>query len=149
MIPSTVEREILIEAPIEVVWQIVTEPDQIRHWFAERAEVDLRAGGAGELRFSSDNSYQLQVEAVEPPHRFAFRWVRRPATVLRADNSMLVEFTLQGEHGHTRLRVVESGFDQVDWSDDEMSAYAEDHRRGWEVALARLRDHAVSKSPTG
>jgi len=29
-------REILIEAPIEVVWRTVTEPDQVSQWFADR-----------------------------------------------------------------------------------------------------------------
>jgi len=51
---------------------------------------------------------------------------------------------LEPEAGGTRLRVVESGFDTIDWSDAEKAKYAEDHSRGWQVLLARLRDHAPS-----
>jgi uncharacterized protein YndB with AHSA1/START domain len=57
---------------------------------------------------------------------------------------MLVEFTLEPEAGGTRLRVVESGFDTINWSDAEKAKYAEGHSRGWHVLLGRLRDYAPS-----
>ena len=145
MIPSAVEKEILIEAPVEVVWHLLTEPDQIRQWFADKAEIELRVGGKGALAFNGHDSYQLQIEAVEPPRRFAFRWVRRPGLILRNDNSLLVEFILEPETGSTRLRVVESGFDAIDWSDEERAKYAEDHANGWQHRLGLLRDLARSK----
>jgi uncharacterized protein YndB with AHSA1/START domain len=145
MSPSAIEKEILIEAPVEVVWHLITEPDQIRQWFADQAEIDLRVGGMGALTFKGNDSYQLQVEAVEPPRRFAFRWVRRPGLILRNDNSLLVEFILEPENGSTRLRVVESGFDAIDWSDEERAKYAEDHANGWQRCLGLLRDLARTK----
>ncbi len=144
MIPSTIEKQVVIEAPPEVVWRVVTDPDQIRQWFADEAEVDLRVGGSGRLRFKSGDSYQLQVETLEPPRRFAFRWVQPEGYPARSDNSMLVEFLLEPEAGGTRLRVVESGFDTIDWSDAEKARYAEGHTRGWQVLLDRLREYAPS-----
>jgi uncharacterized protein YndB with AHSA1/START domain len=57
---------------------------------------------------------------------------------------MLVEFLLEPEAGGTRLRVVESGFDTIDWSDAEKAKYAERHSSGWHVLLERLRDYAPS-----
>lgn len=143
MIPNAIEREIVIAAPLDVVWRVVTEPEQIKQWFAEEAEVELRVGGSGRFRFQSGQSYSLQIEAMEPPRRFAFRWVQPQGSIPRADNSMLVEFTLQPEEsGGTRLRVVESGFDGIDWSDEEKRRYAEDHTRGWHTILDRLGDYA-------
>jgi uncharacterized protein YndB with AHSA1/START domain len=144
MVPSAVEKEILIEAPVDVVWRMVTEPEHIRQWFADQAEIDLRVGGAGHLAFKGSDAYQLQVEALDPPRRFAFRWVRRPGSVVRRDNSLLVEFTLFPENGRTRLRVVESGFDEVDWSDEAKAKYAEDHADGWHRILGRLREYAAN-----
>jgi len=35
VIPSQIETEILIEAPIDIVWRVVTEPDQIKQWFSD------------------------------------------------------------------------------------------------------------------
>jgi uncharacterized protein YndB with AHSA1/START domain len=144
VIPNAIEKEVVIEAPPEVVWRVVTDAEQIRHWFAEEAEVELRVGGSGRLRFKSGDSYQLQVEALEPPRRFAFRWVQPEGSPARADNSMLVEFILEPEAGGTRLRVVESGFHTIDWSDDEKAKYAEGHSKGWDVLLGRLSDYAPS-----
>ena len=37
-----IEREIVIDAPVEVVWRTITEPDQITEWFADT--VDLGRG---------------------------------------------------------------------------------------------------------
>jgi uncharacterized protein YndB with AHSA1/START domain len=139
MIPGQVEREVLIEAPLDVVWRIVTEPDQIVRWFADEAELQLTPGGDGHFSFKNHRSFAIQVEAVDPPRRFAFRW--RAANDERPPerNSMHVEFTLHEEAGKTRLRVVESGFENVDWSDEEMARYAEDHSSGWATYLGRLQ----------
>jgi uncharacterized protein YndB with AHSA1/START domain len=143
MIPNAIEREIVIDAPVDVVWRIVTEPREIVRWFSDEAEIELRVGGAGRLKFrNSGDSYQLQVEVVEPPHRFVWRWVQPEGEIARQDNSMLVEFTLRAEGAGTRLRVVESGFDHVDWSDERKAKYADNHTRGWHTILDRLRDYA-------
>ena len=142
MIPAQIEKDVFIEAPIDVVWQIVTEPDQIRQWFSDEAEIDLRIGSSGRLRFKSGDSYQVQIEVLDPPRRFAFRWVQPEGSIARADNSMLVEFTLQAEAAGTRLRLIESGFDTIDWSDPQKQKYADEHTIGWQTILDRLRDYA-------
>jgi uncharacterized protein YndB with AHSA1/START domain len=142
----TIEREIVIDAPADVVWRTITEPDQIAQWFADRVELDLRPGGDGTFVFETGASAKtttapLVVEAVEPPHRFAFRWGHADGEVANAGNSVLVEFTLAAESREkTRLRVVEIGLDDVDWSDDEKARYAEDHRHGWSLHVGRLGD---------
>ncbi|HET7466613.1 MAG TPA: SRPBCC domain-containing protein [Candidatus Dormibacteraeota bacterium] len=139
MVPSQIEREVLIEAPIDDVWQIVTEPEHITQWFAKECELDRHSG---RLTFESGQTFYLHVVAFEPPHRFAYRWLHEQGTQARKENSMLVEFTLQAEDGRTRLRVVESGFDQVDWTDDAKTSYFDDHSRGWDTLIGRLRDYA-------
>ena len=142
MIPEKIEKDVLIDAPVDVVWRVITEPDQIVRWFSDEADIDLRRGGEGRLVFSSGDSYQLQVDAVEPQHRFAFRWVQPQGLVVRPESSTLVEFTLEAEGSGTRLRVVESGFDKVDWSDERKVKYIERHTDGWTRLLDRLRDFA-------
>jgi len=139
VVPSQIEKEILIEAPIDDVWRVLTEPEHMKQWFARECELDARGG---RLTFESGQTYYLTVEAFEPPYRFAYRWLHEKGTTARPENSMLVEFTLQAEKGHTRLRVVESGFDQVDWSDETKAKYAEDHSQGWGLLIPRLRDYA-------
>jgi len=146
VLPDQVEREILIEAPVDVVWRIVTEPDLIVQWFSDEAELDLRPGGEGHLGFNGSDQYAIQVEAVEPLRRFAFRWANADDSRPGGRSSMLVEFTLHREADKTRLRVVESGFDKVDWSGDERAMYFEEHGNGWTYHLGRLRDFATRES---
>ena len=51
MVPDSVEREVLIDAPIETVWSVVTERVHIARWLCKAAEVDLRPGGELVLQF--------------------------------------------------------------------------------------------------
>ena len=40
-----IRRELVVEAPIEQVWEALTTPEHLRKWFGDSAEVDLRPGG--------------------------------------------------------------------------------------------------------
>jgi len=126
-----IESDIVIDAPAEVVWRTITEPDQIVQWFADRVELNARPGGAGVLDFTT-MSEDLVVETVDRPHRFSFRWGE--------DKKMLVEFTLVAEAAErTRLRVVETGLDDLAWPDERKVAYVDDHNEGWAHHFGRLQ----------
>ncbi|HEY9287892.1 MAG TPA: SRPBCC domain-containing protein [Candidatus Dormibacteraeota bacterium] len=141
MVPAQIDKEVLIEAPIDIVWRVVTEPDQIKQWFCPDTELDERTG-IGRMAFDRGHTYFLEVVAFEPPSRFAYRWLRQEAVKARPENSTLVEFTLRAEAGNTRLHVVESGFDKVDWTDEAKAKYFEENLGGWQFYLGRLRDYA-------
>jgi uncharacterized protein YndB with AHSA1/START domain len=128
-----IERDILIDAPVDVVWAVVTEPQHISGWFSDSVQLDLRPGGEARLHWDGHGTFHGRVERVEPPHFFSFRWVVDPDQELVADNSTLVEFTLSADGDSTRLTVVESGFR------DER--HFDDHRRGWEIELGHLDDY--------
>jgi uncharacterized protein YndB with AHSA1/START domain len=134
----TIEREVLIEAPAEVVWRTVTEPDQMSQWFADRVELVVEPGAHGYLGFG-DQGGPVVVDTVDPPTRFSFRWNHPRGEEPVVGNSMLVEFTLipEGEE-LTRLRVSESGHELRDWSDAEKQRYADEHQEGWGEFLDRL-----------
>src|SRR3954449_10762547 len=75
VIPDSIERDVLIEAPVDVVWSVVTEPAKIVQWFSDLAEIELRPGGAGALTWTEqDHTAPLVVQAAEPPRLFSFRW---------------------------------------------------------------------------
>jgi uncharacterized protein YndB with AHSA1/START domain len=148
VIPNQIERDILIEAPVEVVWRTVTEPDQITSWFSDAAEIDAREGGEGTLTWSGratskPMTVRISVETVEPPHTFSFRWLHPEGVEAREDNSLLVEFSLTPEGEHTRLRVVETGLAAHQMPDEQKATYADEHGRGWETHLAALRTHVA------
>jgi uncharacterized protein YndB with AHSA1/START domain len=142
MVPQRIEREILIEAPMDVVWRVITEPEHISGWFSDSAELDLRPGGQAVLRWESHGTVHGRVERVEPPRFFSFSWVVEHGPDLAEHNSTLVEFSLSPEgSGSTRLTVVESGFRDLAAPDDEKQRHFDGHRRGWELELGELEEY--------
>jgi uncharacterized protein YndB with AHSA1/START domain len=144
VVPERIEREILIEAPIDVVWAVLTEPEHVAGWFSDSVEIDLRPGGEATFDWREHGTARAWVERVEPPRNFAFRWVRAVGEEQRKDSSTLVEFTLAAEGDNTRLRVVESGFRQLAWPEDKKARYVAENRQGWQLELDELREY-VSK----
>jgi uncharacterized protein YndB with AHSA1/START domain len=141
MVPERLEREILIEAPLEVVWSVITEPEHISGWFGDTAEVELRPGGSLIFRWEErDHAIHGRVERVEPPRFFSYRWFRD--SDLDEANSTLVEFSLEADGNSTRLTVVETGFQHLAGTDEERQADADDHREGWKEELDELREYA-------
>ncbi len=145
----TIERDIEIEAPVDVVWRTITEPEQIRTWFSDVVELEARPGAVGTLTFRADTDdpfvVDITVVAAERPHRFSFRWCYPTGAHATADNSTLVTFTLTADgDARTRLRVVETGLDELDWPDDDKQKFVDEHQHGWQVQGDKLRDLFVA-----
>ncbi|HEX4657942.1 MAG TPA: SRPBCC family protein [Streptosporangiaceae bacterium] len=148
MTPDAIEKEILIDAPVETVYRVITEPSQISQWFSDTAELDPVPGGEGTLVFDDWATSQLAVvrltvQAAEPPQRFCFRWDYPDGEQPHEGNSLLVEFALTAEGGGTRLRVTESGFTALRGSAQEKY---DAHNKGWDVHLASLQRHVAGQS---
>jgi uncharacterized protein YndB with AHSA1/START domain len=149
-----VEREILIEASPEVVWGVITEPEQISRWFSDEAEIEGRVGADGTLTWrpggrggnqESDAIVPIRVVEAEPFRRFSFRWNHPQGETPDETNSALVEFSLIEEVNGTRLKVVESGIDAVTHDEESKDRYLEGHGQGWEKHLGEMLDYVVSK----
>jgi uncharacterized protein YndB with AHSA1/START domain len=136
MVPDRIERELMLRHPVERVWQALTTAEGLAGWFGSAAEIDLRPGGRLWMRWESlDVEAEATVTVVEPPHRFGYRWGidgLLPDDPHRND----VVFTLSPTADGTRLRVVESGFDQV--VEDVGRAAHKDNSEGWDSELADL-----------
>ena len=155
MAADSVQREIVIEATPEVVWGVITEPEQIVCWFSDEAQVEERVGADGTLtwrpggrggRKESDLVVPIRVVEAEPFRRFSFRWNHPDGAGPDQSNSALVEFTLLEEAGGTRLRVLESGIDTVAQDEEGRVRYLESHTEGWERHLGELRDYVSSEA---
>ena len=149
--PDTISREVVIDAPPDRVWAIVTDSQHVARWFSDEAEIDLRPGGAMVLTWHGHGTYRGRVEAVDPPRRFAFRWLRREDGEPGDGSSTLVEFVLTAEGSGTRLRVVESGFRRLAWPEEDKARYAGENADGWVHELDQLCDYAagLGSSPDG
>src|SRR5215218_10471084 len=70
-----VERETLVEASPEEVWQALTDEDRLEEWMAPEVELDPVEGGEISVR-DGDDRRSGTVETVEQAERFAFTWSR-------------------------------------------------------------------------
>jgi uncharacterized protein YndB with AHSA1/START domain len=145
MVQDQIEREVVIEAPVDRVWQLLTEAEHLGTWFGDAgAEIDLRPGGELVMRWREYGTSYARVERVEPNRRFAFRWVpgatgndAKPT----AGNSTVVEFTLAEQGGATVLKVVESGFAGLEQPDPERIFAG--NVEGWASELGELAGYAT------
>jgi len=138
-----IERETTIAAPVERVWSLLTEAEHVGSWFCDAgAEIDLRPGGAMVLRWTEHGTTHARVVDVQPHRRFSYRWAAEAESEQIEGNSTLVEFTLDPTDEGTRLRVVESGFEDLAETDEQRRARVEDNTEGWEIQLGRVRERA-------
>jgi uncharacterized protein YndB with AHSA1/START domain len=125
-----VEREPLVEATPEEVWEALTEEDRLEEWLAPEVELDPVEGGQIAVR-DGDEERTGTVETVEERERFAFTWSRP------GEGESFVEFTIEALPGGSRVTVVETPTHSVATSTAAGSmalAFG-----GWDVRLGRLR----------
>jgi len=148
MAADRIEREIVVDAPQERVWAVLTEAEHVARWFGDSAEVDLRPGGKMVFGWAQYNSpdHRAVIERVEPPSFFSYRWARRSGEDPVDGNSTLVEFSLSQDGARTRLRVVESGFGRLAVSEDERGTAVKENTEGWISELGELQDYAERTS---
>jgi uncharacterized protein YndB with AHSA1/START domain len=138
-----IEREIEIDAPIEVVWSVITEPQHMMIWFNDQTELDLRPGGAGRFTWETKartrpTIVNVQVDRVEEPTFFSFLWNFPDGAEPGPANAPRVEFSLEALGDKTIVRLVESGITGI----PESETYYAEHSSGWGVIASRLLDYA-------
>lgn len=127
----TAERTVEIDAPVEAVWNALTDADELVRWFPTAAEVEPGVGGAVRLRWRDLYDFRSVVEEWTPGEhlRYAF-----PAD---GPGPVVTDYWLEGRGGRTVLRVVTSGFGEG----DDWDEFLEGVRYGWKFELCSLRHY--------
>ncbi|MEV7025323.1 SRPBCC domain-containing protein [Kitasatospora sp. NPDC093558] len=144
VIPDAIERTIVINAPVERVWSVLTEPTFLGRWFGngEAVKIDLQPGGLLVFDHGVHGVIPARIETVEPPRVFSWWWSQGAAGEEPDDiNATLVEFTLTGDDspGCTRLTMIESGFARLGLPADEVSERHRANSGNWPGKLDQLR----------
>ena len=114
-----VRREIVVDAPLEEVWEALTDPDELGEWFANEVELDLQPGGEGVFRWGDGSERRAVVEEVDPERSFAFWWWRED------DEASRVAISLDPLPLGTRVVVTETG--PAEWASAVQMRFAFAH----------------------
>ena len=154
MSQDRIEKQIVLKAPRERVWQAIVDSGRFGTWFGVAfdgpfVEGERTAGRIVPTQVDdaiaamqepwAGMACDFHVERIQPMERFAFRWhayPEGPEQDPQGANMTLVEFHLEdadGSAGATRLTITESGFDRVPAA-YRAKAFA-DNEGGWAMQV--------------
>jgi uncharacterized protein YndB with AHSA1/START domain len=139
---DTVERSIAINAPLERVWDLVTEPG----WWVpsdEPVEANRTVGTVVNRESQKWGRFPVEIVELRPMSYAAFRWSSAfPGAELTPGRTTLIEFTLTPTADGVAVSVVESGFAMLDAPDALKNQTVESNSDGWTSQLDALRVRA-------
>lgn len=143
---DSIEQTILLDAPVDEVWQAISDHQRFGEWFrvaldqpfvaGQRSTGHITHAGYEHIRWNAD------VETVDPPRALVFRWhpyAIDPARDYSDEPTTRVEFRLQPEGNGTRVTVTESGFDAL--PDSRRDEAFRMNSSGWAAQADNLRDY--------
>lgn len=134
-----VTQQLDIDAPAEVVYEMLVDAELFVEWMAEEATLDPVPGGR--LRWTHANGDTCSGEYVElVPHRrvvFTYGWERPEVQIPPGSTTVEIDLAPRPD-GRTRLTLVHRGLDDL---------AAEAHDGGWRHFLGRLAEVAAGTQP--
>ncbi|GGS59285.1 MULTISPECIES: SRPBCC family protein [Actinokineospora] len=138
---GTIEREIHVDASPEVVFEVVSRPEHIAQWWSDAADFDPTPGAVGELVWGERAQVApITVVDAQPPRLFSFRWCY-PGDDVKADTALLITFELTPSDEGTTVRMTETGFREMGWTEAKLLETYNDHCSGWDTFIPRLADY--------
>jgi uncharacterized protein YndB with AHSA1/START domain len=96
-----IERDVVLPADPDAVWEALTDAERLEEWFANEVELDPTPGGTGVFRWDDGEERHAVVREAEPGVRLVLDW----------DDNGFVVLELEEVEGGTRLHVVETSPD--------------------------------------
>ncbi len=131
MSSDRIEKKTLLAAPIERVWQAISDAGQFGHWFGAAFDGPFVSGARITGRIvptqvdpnvarlqqpHAGKPFEWWIERMDPPRRLAFRWhpgAPEPGRDDAPEATTLVTFELEPLGGGTLLTIPASGFDAI------------------------------------
>src|SRR5882757_188402 len=126
-----IEKRILLHAPLERVWEAISDAKQFGSWFGVDLDGPFTAGSRITGRIAPTKvdpevakaqaavaglAVEWTIERIEPMRLLSFRWhpfAIDPSIDYSGEPTTLVVFELEEVAGGTQLTITESGFDRI------------------------------------
>ncbi|MBI5255026.1 MAG: SRPBCC domain-containing protein [Burkholderiales bacterium] len=143
----SLDKEVLVPAPVAAVWASWTTREGIRGFFAPDAEIDARVGGAFHIHIDPlaapgrKGADDMRFMALQPMKMLSFDWNAPPSLPeARAQRTFVVVRLEAVDDKTTRVRLHHTGWgDGGEW--DKAYAYFD---RAWGNVLANLKQRHES-----
>lgn len=135
----TIEREVVIAAPVDVVWRYLTEAGKLVQWMGVSARIDATRGSAYDIEVVPGRHVTGVILAVDPPARLVQSWGWDGVGSV-VSGSTIVTFDL--------MPVVTGTLLHLTHSDLPTPGATGTHSRGWQHYLERLQRAAGGKRVT-
>jgi uncharacterized protein YndB with AHSA1/START domain len=123
-----------VQAPVQLVWRGLIEPELLAQWYGPGARVAARAGGSYLVRADRDLEREAHIDVFEPARRL--RLIYMPPRNLPASDAVVIDdFIINTEKNVVVLHLLGSGFPM----DEGWEPLYQRLRGGWGQALARLK----------
>jgi len=133
-----VRLEIKIDASAELVYALLTDPSQMKSWFAEWVEADARPGGIFRISGPADVAIEGQYLEVVANRKVVFTWGGVEGLT---PGQSIVEFLLEPDGKGTLVRLRHYRLP---------GPVLRSHRQGWIYSgLPKLKDAAEGHPPAG
>ncbi|MDP9284397.1 MAG: SRPBCC domain-containing protein [Actinomycetota bacterium] len=126
-------KEIWIDAPPELVFPYLVQPDLATAWMGDESWNNPLPGGVFRLNIRG-NVASGEFVALDPPRRVVYTWGWEGEGQIHPPGSTTVEFELEPESGGTRVRLRHTGLTERG---------VELHGQGWDQFLPELAKAAA------
>ncbi|HKX40499.1 MAG TPA: SRPBCC domain-containing protein [Burkholderiaceae bacterium] len=146
-----IDKEVIVPAPIQAVWQSWTTKAGIESFFAPEAEIDAKVGGAFHIHINPyaepglKGADDMRFMALQPPTMLSFDWNAPPSLPeVRRQRTFVVVRLAEVDGGQaTRVMLHHTGWgDGGEW--DKAYAYFD---RAWGNVLANLKTRHETGQP--
>ncbi|MEM9207799.1 MAG: SRPBCC family protein [Pseudomonadota bacterium] len=141
-----IEKTVELEAPVDRVWEALTDHRQFGEWFKVALDQPFEAGArsTGKMTYPGYEGIEwlAHIESIEPKRLFAMRWHDpdpQSDLPLEEQPTTLVEFLLTENAAGTMLLIRESGF--ASYGDERGKAAMKRNTGGWEVQATNIIEY--------
>ncbi|MGU7779168.1 SRPBCC family protein [Burkholderia sp. PU8-34] len=152
-----IEKQTLLPAPLDRVWEAVSNAGEFGKWFGVTFDGPFVAGQRlfGRITPTTVDAdiakaqepyagavFEIVIDRVEPKRLFSFRWhpfAINPSIDYSSEPMTLVTFALDEQPDGTRLTLTESGFDAL-FAERRAKAY-EMNDQGWTAQMMLIRKY--------
>jgi uncharacterized protein YndB with AHSA1/START domain len=148
-VENSIEKQIVINAPIGKVWEALTDSTLFGQWFKAKFEGPFVAGKTAKAMNTAkgfEMKMEFHVKKVTPQSYFSYAWTPFPmdrSFDYSKEEPTLVEFHLEETAKGTLLKVKESGFNQITAS--RRAEAFKMHTGGWEAQLNNIGAFVAEK----